>query len=471
MTASAASAAPNAPVALNSPAPIRLLIAEDEEHLGAILEHFLRGRGHDVTVCRDGRSALAALESGAFEVALTDVVMPEMDGLEVLRHLQRMPEPPEVIIITGNGSVDTAINAIALGAYDYIAKPYRMAEVDAMVRRAWEKRELRLANAMLRTREGAIPASVGSASQAMSEVLQLLASVAERRLPLLIEGEPGSGKSYLARHVHTIGHGARDAFVEVSHSGDGAAAISRATLFGRERSAIGELDDGDAAPAGSLILAARGTVAVDLEQLEDDARDALLIALREGWFRRVGGTRQIPLTAQVILMTRDASEVMSRVSFDSLGDITRVVAVPLRNRMEDMDQIARALVTTLARRDTPVSSEALEILREYDWPGNVGELSAVLQRALLLAPDGALGAERVRAAMFGAPASERDPIASGLGALERAHIETVLVRCGWHQGRAAVALGISTKTLYRKMREYGFKRPPKRKLSRAQPDA
>src|SRR5688572_32236296 len=121
---------------------IKVLIAEDEEHLGNILEQFLTGRGYQVMVTRDGKAALAALRSEAYDVALLDIVMPELDGLEVLRHVQEEPNHPEVIIITGNGTIETAITAIRLGAYDYLSKPYRMAEIDVLVRRAWERRQL-----------------------------------------------------------------------------------------------------------------------------------------------------------------------------------------------------------------------------------------------------------------------------------------------------------------------------------------
>src|SRR5687768_6429484 len=119
---------------------IKVLIAEDEEHLGNILQHFLTGRGYQVTTTRDGRSALQAIRAEAYDVALLDIIMPEMDGLEVLRHVREEPSPPEVIIITGNGTIETAITAMKLGAYDYLSKPYRMAEIDVLVRRAWEKR-------------------------------------------------------------------------------------------------------------------------------------------------------------------------------------------------------------------------------------------------------------------------------------------------------------------------------------------
>ena len=131
---------------------IKVLIAEDEDNLGTLLEQFLTGRGHTVTVVRDGRAALQAARAEAYDVAILDIVMPEMDGLEVLRCVREEPTPPEVIIITGNGTIETAITAMKLGAYDYLSKPYRMAEIDVLVRRAWEKRALAKENALLHSR-------------------------------------------------------------------------------------------------------------------------------------------------------------------------------------------------------------------------------------------------------------------------------------------------------------------------------
>jgi len=138
---------------------IQVLVAEDEENLAHILSTFLRGRGHHVVCVGDGKTALQAVRSEAFDVALVDIVMPEMDGLETLRHLRAEPDPPEVIIITGNGTVETAITAMKLGAYDYMAKPYRMAEIDVLVRRAWEKRQLARENRYLQSRLSRVDAT------------------------------------------------------------------------------------------------------------------------------------------------------------------------------------------------------------------------------------------------------------------------------------------------------------------------
>lgn len=441
--------------------PIRLLIAEDEEHLGAILEHFLRGRGYQVTMCRDGRAALQALHSTPFDVALLDIVMPEMDGLEVLRHLQSESEPPEVIIITGNGTIDTAINAIRLGAYDYISKPYRMAEIDVMVRRAWEKRELVKANVMLRGRTTPAPRVVASENTTMQEMLRTLATAAPEREPIVMVGEPGVGKSYIARYVHAISGRARDALVEVT-ARDGRL-VPTGDLFGYQGGAAASGAVG--APTGALLLADRGTAIVDLSSLDQEAGSAFLQAVADGHFVRVGGTRKIPLVARIIACVRDSSMV---TDFPA----TLHVHVPaLRQRTEDIRRLASELLSGIDGGMRTIAADATDALRDYAWPGNVRELDTVLTRACTLATSDAIGTSDLRMLLasgsLGAPANG----SGALDELERLHIESMLVRCAWHQGRTAAALGISTKTLYRKMREYGFCRPRKRKLARPRLEA
>ena len=187
------------------PSPIRVLLAEDEEHLGTILETFLRGRGIDVRRVRDGAEALALLQRESVDVALLDVVMPEMDGLEVLRALGTLPSPPEAVVMTGNGTVDTALTALQLGAYDYLTKPYRMAEVDLLVRRAAEKRTLRLAAAQLQWTAEAAPATFLTRDPALRTVLSGAEATARAGSApgWLIAGPPGSGRRALARWLHS----------------------------------------------------------------------------------------------------------------------------------------------------------------------------------------------------------------------------------------------------------------------------
>jgi DNA-binding NtrC family response regulator len=409
-------------------------------------------------MCRNGRGALEALRTMPYDVALIDIVMPEMDGLEVLRHLQSEAAPPEVIIITGNGTIDTAITAIKLGAYDYISKPYRMAEIDVMVRRAWEKRELCNANILLRRSAPALPCTVPASSAPMRALMAQVHTVSATAEPVVLVGERGAGKSRLARYIHAQSGRMRDALVELT--GGSGARYDVESLVGRE---------GGCAPgalrAGAFLAAQRGTLVIDAESLDADARAVLRAALRDGVFTRVGGERAIPLTARVIVTARPTPEGQAAVAELPAA---RIAVPPLRDRGDDLEALSAELLATIPAPARELAPDALDVLRGYSWPGNVGELRVVLERAALLAAAERIGGAELRVLL----AAGRADIGSGaetggaLSQLERLHIEAMLVRCNWHQGRAAAALGISTKTLYRKMREYGFQRPRKRKLAR-----
>jgi DNA-binding NtrC family response regulator len=446
-------------MSVDNSAPIRVLIAEDEEHLGAILEHFLRGRGYTVTMCRDGRSALTELHAVPYDVALIDIVMPQMDGLEVLRHLQNEPAPPEVIIITGNGTIDTAITAIKLGAYDYISKPYRMAEIDVMVRRAWEKRELGKANVMLRSRTRPLPRSMTSVNAAMREVLDSLPELARSDAPLIIQGERGVGKSHVARYVHALSGKVRDSLIEVQQ--ESGALHGAAAMVGRQG-----VPSGGATPTGAFLAADRGTTVIDVEALDAEARAALRDVLTHNSFTRIGGSHPIPLTTRLVLCVEDSSDASEYLA---VVGAERITIPPLRVRHEDMAALSAELLSEQVGPVHTIAAEAVEVLTSYTWPGNVRELAIVLTRCALLSARESISAGDLRI-LLATGAVGAEGRGAPLADLEKLHIEAMLIRFHWHQGRAAEALGISTKTLYRKMREFGFRRPRKRKLARVRPE-
>jgi DNA-binding NtrC family response regulator len=440
-------------------APIRLLIAEDEEHLGAILEHFLRGRGYTVTMCRDGRAALTELHAVPYDVALIDIVMPQMDGLEVLRHLQNEPAPPEVIIITGNGTIDTAITAIKLGAYDYISKPYRMAEIDVMVRRAWEKRELGKANVMLRSRSHVLPSAMTSGNAVMASVLETVAVTAPTDAPIIILGERGTGKSHVARYIHALSGRVRDSLIEIRRSAG--ELTDAAALVGRQGT-----PSGGAMPAGAFLAADRGTTVIDVDSLSAGATSMVGAVLAEKSFTRAGGSARVPLTSRLILCMDESS---GGDAFANVDGAVRLSLPPLRQRHEDLASLAGELLGSQVGPVHTIAPEAIEVLASYSWPGNVQELSVVLARCALLATRENISAGDLRL-LLATGAIGVEGRGAPLSDLEKLHIEAMLVRFHWHQGRAAEALGISTKTLYRKMREFGFQRPRKRKLARVRPE-
>ncbi|MDQ8166622.1 MAG: sigma-54 dependent transcriptional regulator [Gemmatimonadota bacterium] len=453
--------------AVDPGSPIRVLIAEDEANLGMILEQFMSARGFAVTMVRDGRAALEALRSGAFDVALLDVVMPELDGLEVLRLVREAAMPPEIIVITGNGTVETAIAALKLGAYDFLSKPYRMAEIEVIVKRAWEKRMLTCDNhtlqARLRRVSGVAPFLTQYAP--LRAVLTVVGRVAAEATTVLITGEVGTGKRHIARLLHTGGAEPEASFIDVNCALLPAES-SEADLFGVERDPVGA----EPPRTGLLELAAGGTLYLhNVGALELRLQALLLHALESGSFCRVGGTQPVPVRAR--LVAADAAD-LDRMVHDGqflaglLHQLSAIrITVPaLRDRAVDITLLAAhfldAFGAARGKQALVLSPEAAVVLEQYPWPGNVRELQTVMERAALLVAEQVVGPAGLAMAVATTPDAARD-VASGLTLVEveRRHMAAVLQQTGWHQGRAADLLGISPKTLYRKIREYGFQRP------------
>jgi DNA-binding NtrC family response regulator len=444
---------------------IKVLVAEDEANLGTILDSFLTGRGYSVTTCRDGRAALQALRAEAYDVALLDIVMPEMDGLEVLRQVRDEPTPPEVIIITGNGTIETAISAMKLGAYDYMSKPYRMAEIDVLVRRAWEKRQLSKENEFLHSRLQRVDALPEIITQhaAMQAVLQLVERLARSDAAVLVTGESGTGKELIAKAVHRLSPRADAPLVDINCAAI-AENLMESELFGHEKGAFtGALGR----KTGLFEMAAGGTLFMDeIGELDPKLQGKLLRALETGTFFRVGGTQKVEVNVRIIAATnKDLAKAVQDGTFrqDLFYRINtlNISLPPLRDRALDIPLIADHFLHRYGGANPPkLSEEAVAALQTYQWPGNVRELRNVIERAVLLSNGGVIYGRDLP--LTSTPASDPARTAGGeltLEELERRHIEAVLHQANWHQGKAATVLGISSKTLYRKIREYGFVRP------------
>ncbi|UCC74113.1 MAG: sigma-54-dependent Fis family transcriptional regulator [Gemmatimonadota bacterium] len=448
---------------------IKILLAEDERNLSRILETQLRKKGFEVEVAYDGRQAVELLRDSEFDVALVDLVMPELDGIGVLREAVDLDAPPEVVIVTGNGTVETAIAAMKLGAYDYVTKPCRVAELEMLVRRAHEKRQLAVENVRLQTRlsrHEEFPEIV-TASTIMEDVLELARKIAGSDSAVLICGESGTGKELVARAIHRLSPRADGPLTDIN-----CAAIQEnlleSELFGHER---GAFTGAMTRKLGLFELADGGTLFMDeIAELAPRLQSKLLRALEMGEFFRVGGTQKVSTDIRLVAATnRDIDSEVADGNFREdlyyrINTLT-VFIPPLRDRPDDIPVLARHFLKEQLSPNPPhLSDDALDVLVAYHWPGNVRELRNIMERLAILCAGQEIRPQDLprdlvqgRRTDGGGTSTVGQDIS--LEDLERAHIEAVLKRENWHQGRTADTLGISAKTLYRKIRTYGLERP------------
>jgi DNA-binding NtrC family response regulator len=457
----------------------RILVAEDEANLRLVLQKELERAGHEVRVAPDGEAALKLLEESNVDVLLTDISMPRMDGMELLRRVHQRPNPPEVIMLTGHATVETAIEAMKLGAYDYLSKPYHITELDALVKQAAEKRRLRVDNQRLRAqieRRNATPEIV-FVSEAMQSVMHLVERVAPSDTSVLITGESGTGKELIAHAIHKLSRRSEGSFIDLNCAAF-QETLLESELFGYE---AGAFSGAKARKLGLFELADGGTLFLDeVTELPAQLQSKLLRAIETQTFYRVGAVRKVQVNVRVIAATnRDINQVTTDGSFrsDLLYRINgfQITLLPLRERREDIEPIARHLLAQLtAGHDAPeIVPDTLEALRDYAWPGNVRQLRNCLERAVLLANDGRITRAELPPEIvspmhsYGAVASYSTGAAAVAGQVtttpplrevERQQILAALEQTNWHRGKTAEVLGISPSTLYRRLRDYNLTR-------------
>ncbi len=448
---------------------MRLLIAEDEKNLGLVLQKELSRLGHQVTLVSDGEAALRSAREQEFDVALLDIMMPGLGGIEALRELRQMEQPPEVLMMTGHATVETALQAMKLGAYDYLTKPCHIRELEAILQKAFEKRQLRQENLILQSRlnyKEKSPDMVAT-SRNMTDILTLTRRVAQSNAIVLVMGESGTGKELVAQTIHYSSHRANGPFIDIS-----CAAIQEtlleSELFGYE---AGAFTGARKRKLGLLELAHGGTLFLDeIGEMSLTLQSKLLRVLETQAFFRVGGTKKVEVDVRVIAATnRDLNQYVIDGKFrsDLLFRINNfmVTLPPLRDRIEDISPLAEHFLANVSGGSSrKISDEAMQVLMNYSWPGNVRELKNVIERAVILSSDEVITPVdlpvEIRAHIpraVAAATSEEDEEFS-LDQLKKKQIIRVLEQTGWHQGKASEILGISPSTLYRQLKSYGLTR-------------
>jgi len=449
----------------------RVLIADDEESIRHVLTELLEERGYEVRAVIDGEEAMRELSARDYDALVTDVRMPKMNGLDLVRAAQGASPETTIIVMSAYGSHDLAIEAMKAGAYDYLGKPFRPDEVLLVLRKAEERERLRRENVRLRQEVSRRAPRLVADGAAMKEVLRVVQKVAPTPTTVLIEGESGSGKELIARALHELSPRAERPFVAVN-CGAIPETLIESELFGHAK---GAFTDARTARRGLFEEADGGTLLLDeIGELPLPVQPALLRVLQQGEVRRVGDTRSTRVDVRVLASTnRDlAAQVQSGRFREDLYYRLNVVQLrlpPLRERQEEIAELAERLLARHAERigiePRRLSARALELLQRYRWPGNVRELENALERALVLAEEDEIGPEALPEAVQHAVAPE--PLPASLDAddlsvkraqrvLEADLIRRALERTQGNRTKAAELLELSPRALLYKIREYGL---------------
>ncbi len=450
-----------------------VLVVDDDPSMRHLLSVILQDHGYEARAVASAEEALKELGAREFDLVLTDVRMPRMDGLALLREVQRVQPDATVIVMSAYGSQETAIDAVKAGAYDFVSKPFRPDEVVLVLRKAEERERLARENRRLRSElaAGYSPGNIVGSSEAVQGLLRDVRKVAPQKTTVLLTGESGTGKELVARALHELSPRAAFPFVAVN-CGAIPAELIESELFGHAR---GAFTDAVRAKKGLAAEADGGTLFLDeIGELPLPLQVKLLRFLQDEEVRAVGDTRSRRVDVRVVAATardlaREAREGRFREDLYYRLDVVGIRLPPLRERAEDVPVLARHFLARYAhqRPELPslaLSDEALRALQAYRWPGNVRELEHVIERAVVLAEGPAIGEEDLPDAVRagGAPAPAALPPGGSLSikaatrALEEQLIRAALERTGGNRSRAAELLDLSYRALLYKIKEYGI---------------
>jgi DNA-binding NtrC family response regulator len=441
---------------------MRVLIVDDDDVLRDLLARELARSGHRVAQARTGAEGLARVREDEPEVVLLDLRLPDEPGVDVLRRMREERPAVEVVVLTAHGTVDTALAAMKLGAFDYLRKPCHLQELELTLERACERRNLAEQNARLKDglRPAAIPELIGR-SASMEALRRLIAKVAASDSTAMVRGETGTGKELVARSIHQLSPRRDEPFVTVDCASL-QESLLQSELFGHEQ---GAFTGATRRKHGLFETADGGTVFLDeIADVSPAVQAGLLRVLETSTFRHLGGTREVKVDVRLVAATNRALERLvqdGRFRRDLYFRLNAIhIELPaLRQRADDIPVLAAHFVAQYnARYGTrkAFTRGALDVLARYGWPGNVRQLRHVVDRALVLGDGDAVGpADLPPEVREAAGVLDREhPAALTLAEVERRHIARVLSEVGGHRARAATLLGISERNLYRKIHEH-----------------
>ncbi len=441
----------------------RILVVDDEAVVRKSLGGWLREEGYEVGAAASGKEALEALANEEWDIFLVDIKMPGMDGLELQRRIGGTHPEAAVIIMTAYASVDTAVEAMKQGAYDYIVKPFEPEALENLVRKAAERKQLLDENVQLRKKIDEMSPFHGivGESPAIRRVLEEVRMVAESDTTVLIRGESGTGKELIARAIHACSPRRYLPIVAVS-CGALAEGVLESELFGHEK---GAFTGAQYRRKGKFEMADGGTLFLDeVGDISLKTQVDLLRVLEEKKVCRVGGNKMVPVDFRLIAATNKNLETMVgegtfREDFYYRLNVFSITVPPLRERQDDIPLLAehflRKFAQSMNKPVKQISPQALRLLSSHEWPGNIRELQNAMERAVLVCRSDTIEAQDFPLRSSDAPRTLDE---KSLSAVEREHVNAVLEEAEWNISRSARLLGIDRVTLYNKIKKYKLKR-------------
>jgi DNA-binding NtrC family response regulator len=450
----------------------RILVVDDEEIMRDVLSDLLISESYRVDIAENGLAALEKIRDNDYGVVLVDLMMPEIDGLQVLRELQKMATAPAAVVLTAYASIDKAVQATKLGAFDFLAKPFKNDELLLVVKNALEHYQLLEENNRLKTtlqQRYSFKNIVGKSS-AMQQVFDLISQVAPRRSTVLIQGESGTGKELVAKAIHAASGRAEAPFIAIN-CGNIPSELLESELFGHVRGAFTGATNAkkglfEAATGGTLFLDEVATISLEIQA-------KLLRVIQEREFRRLGGLDTIKVDVRIIAATN--TDLQSNVTQGTFREDLYyrlnviVIKIPsLRERPEDVpllsDHFIRKFSEENQRDGLFLEPKALKVLMDYHWPGNVRELENVMERAVVLALDKNIGTEIFPKNILipfqqtsDSNGQEGVTLKERVGNYEKSIILTALEKTDWNQKKAAEMLSVNTTTLSEKLKRFGIR--------------
>ncbi len=440
----------------------KILVVDDELIVRESMVGWLKKGGYQVESAGGGIEALERMEEAAYDLLFLDIKMPDMSGIEVLKTVKTRYPSTMVVMITAYGSVETAVEAMKLGANDYLMKPFEPEQLALLVEKLQQHKRLIEENQLLREQIATAAADrfhdIVGISDAMQRLYQLIDEVAAVDTPVLIRGETGTGKELVAKAIHARSPRRYGPFIAIN-CGAFTESLLESELFGHE---VGSFTGATKAKKGRLELARGGTLFLDeIGEIPMKMQVDLLRVLEERCIHRVGGTRDIPVDFRLVSAThKDLSKEIEkghfRQDFYFRLNVIEIEVPPLRERREDIPVLAEHFLARFRRETNKpvegIQKDALDLLTAYDWPGNVRELENAVERAVVLAKSRTLKKDDFAFLFRGTAPMEPH----SLREMERLHIQRILKLCGGNISRAAKLLEINRTTLHNKIKKYGL---------------